>query len=188
VRGVKLCADAGSLNERGHPKHIMNNIGPVIVLIFVFALALLLLRHLQARALHRERLMAIEKGVDIKPIMLNAMPAFSHRLYLLRGLLWLFGGAGLMVALLLVAPLMANHDDEPQWNLEQKLRRGRHLTELGATPAQIEAMEKEIDRNHRARPDPRDARMMGLVPMFVGVAYLIFFAVEEFRVRRQPPA
>ncbi|MCC6536407.1 MAG: hypothetical protein IT162_02585 [Bryobacterales bacterium] len=167
---------------------MMHDLGPILVMIFVFALVLLLLRHLQARALHRERLVAIEKGVDIKPIMLNAMPAFSHRLYLLRGLMWLCGGAGLMVALMFVAPLMADHDHEPQWNLEQKLHRERHLTSLGATPAQIEAMEKEIDRNRRSRPDPRDARMIGLVPMFVGVAYLIFFGVEEFRVRRQPPA
>ena len=132
--------------------------------------------------------MAIEKGVDIKPIMLNAMPAFSHRLYLLRGLMWMFGGAGLMVSLMFVAPLMAEHDHEPQWNLEQKLHRQRNLINLGATPAQVEAMEKEIDRNRRSRPDPRDARMIGLVPMFVGLAYLIFFGVEEFRVRRQSPA
>lgn len=167
---------------------MIHDIGPVLIMIFVFALAVLLLRHLQARALHRERLAAIEKGVDIKPIMLSAAPALGHRLYLLRGLLWLFGGGGLMVALLFVAPLMANHDHEPQWNLEQKLHRQRHLTNLGATPAQIEAMEKEIDRNRRSRPDPRDAQMIGLIPACVGLAYLIFFGVEEFRVRRQGAA
>ncbi len=50
---------------------------------------------------HKERLAAIEKGVELPPIpveLVGALPKGRPR-YLLRGLVWLFVGLGVLVAL-----------------------------------------------------------------------------------------
>lgn len=68
-----------------------------------------------------------------------------------------------------------------------KLLRAKTLRDLGATDGQLQAMEAEIERAARNRPDVRQAGLLGIVPMFVGLAYLIFFGIEEWRVRSVPP-
>lgn len=103
--------------------------------------ALLALRFYLARSAHRERMAAIERGADIRPLLVNATPAFGHRIYLLRGLLWVFGGAALLVAL----TVMLNG-----------------IKGIHGTPG-----------------------LIGIVPMSVGVAYLVFYRLEERRVRRE---
>jgi len=50
---------------------------------------------------HKERLAAIEKGVELPPLpveLIGAYPKGRPR-YLLRGLVWLFGGLGTLLAL-----------------------------------------------------------------------------------------
>jgi hypothetical protein len=145
------------------------------------------LRAHQIRVQHREHLAALDKGVDIKPILLNAVPAFGHRVYLLRGLVWFFAGAALLASLTVIAPFWDQTDD-PRHKLEFKLIRARTLKDIGATEAQLSAMENEIERAGHARPNPRLIGLVGLIPMFTGFAYLIFYALEEKRMRRLPPA
>lgn len=165
----------------------MTEFVPLIALFTVFGLFHLGLRAHQMRNMHRERMAAIEKGVDIKPILLNAVPAFGHRVYLLRGLVWLFAGAALLASLTVIAPFWDNSDD-PRHKLEFKLMRARNLKDMGATEAQVSAMEDEIERAGHSRPNPRLIGLVGLIPMFTGFAYLIFYRLEEKRMRRLPPA
>jgi hypothetical protein len=50
---------------------------------------------------HKERLAAIEKGVELPPLpveLIGAAPKGRPR-YLLRGLVWLFAGLGILIAL-----------------------------------------------------------------------------------------
>ncbi len=158
-----------------------------MLLMALFGFTYLGLRAHQIRMQHRERLAALDKGVDIKPILLNAVPAFGHRVYLLRGLVWLFAGAALLASLTVIAPFWDKTDD-PRHKLEFKLMRARNLKDMGATEAQLSAMEAEIERAGRDRPNPRLIGLVGLVPMFTGFAYLVFYALEEKRMRRLPPA
>ncbi len=158
-----------------------------MVLMGLFGFAYLGLRAHQLRMQHRERLAALDKGVDIKPILLNAVPAYGHRVYLLRGLVWLFAGAALLASLTVIAPVWDNTGD-PRHKLEFKLMRARNLKDMGATEAQVSAMEDEIERAGHARPNPRLIGLVGLIPMFTGFAYLIFYGLEEKRMRRLPPA
>jgi hypothetical protein len=122
----------------------------------------------------------------LRPIVLSATPAFGHRLYLLRGLLWVFAGVALLTALSVIAPIW-DRSDNPVRKLEDKLRRARNFKELGATEAQIVAMENEIQRAELQRPNPRLIGLFGLVPIFIGLACLIFYKLEERRVRALPP-
>jgi hypothetical protein len=146
------------------------------------------LRAYQARTAHQERMMALDRGVDIKPILLSATPAFGHRIYLLRGLLWLFVGAALAGTLAVTSPLFRTAERGPQEKLEFKLLRARSLKDLGATAEQIDAMEKQIEQAERRHEPPANLVIIGLIPMSAGLAYLIFFGIEELRLRRIPPA
>ena len=157
------------------------------ILAAAFGFAYLGLRAHQIRVQHREHLAALDKGVDIKPILLTASPAFGHRVYLLRGLVWLFAGGALLAALTVIAPFWDTTDD-PGHKLEFKLMRARSLKDMGATEAQLSAMENEIERAGHSRPNPRLIGLIGLIPMFTGFAYLVFYALEEKRMRRLPPA
>ena len=86
---------------------------PVMILFGAFGLVYLGLRAHQTRLLHRERMAAIDKGIDIKPILLSAAPAFGHRIYLLRGLVWLCAGAALAGALAVTSPLFQQAERGP---------------------------------------------------------------------------
>ena len=159
---------------------------PVMLLLGAFGFCYLGLRAHQTRLLHRERMAALDKGIDIKPILLSATPAFGHRVYLLRGLVWLLAGAALAGALAVTSPLFQTAERGPRERLEYKLIRARSLKDLGATPEQVEVMEREIERAEQRRKPPPNLVVIGIIPMSVGVAYLIFFALEEWRVRRLP--
>ena len=159
----------------------------LVVLFSVFGMFYLGLRAHQARMLHAERLAAIDKGVDIKPILLSSTPAFGHRVYLLRGLIWLFAGAALAGALAVATPIFKT-ERNPGQALEYKLRRVMILRDLGATQEQIAGLEKQIDQASHGYEPPPNLTVIGVIPMSVGIAYLIFYALEEKRVRGLPPA
>jgi len=68
-------------------------------------LAALLVRYLAAQMRHRERLAAIEKGVDLAALSLpDSFPLDTWRLYLLRGLIWLLSGLAIALCLLVLTP------------------------------------------------------------------------------------
>ena len=48
---------------------------------------------------HKERLAAIEKGIELPSLLTEGLGPRARPRYLLRGLLWLFGGLGTLLAL-----------------------------------------------------------------------------------------
>src|SRR5262249_17891692 len=65
-------------------------------------LMLLWMRHRSQLMLHRERLAAIEKGTALPSAGREPAP-WSPRVYLLRGMIWSFTGAALIVSLFFVS-------------------------------------------------------------------------------------
>lgn len=80
---------------------------PIVAIVMGIGLAMVetVTGYLRRRTLielhHKERLAAIEKGVEVPPLpegLLDIRPASTHRT-LLHGLVWLFVGIGLLFAL-----------------------------------------------------------------------------------------
>jgi hypothetical protein len=136
----------------------------VVLLIFGF----LYLRYRQRELQHQERLAALEKGAPL-PGLFEERPR-PGRIYLLRGMMWLFSGIAIVVSLSAIAA----YSRQPPL-LESRLNRAHNLKSLGATDEQIEAAEKEPSRDAL----PEGVALLGLVPIGIGLAYLIYYRVEE---------
>lgn len=101
--------------------------------------------------MHRERVLAIEKGVAV-PEMSDSgprAPQLGLRQYLLRGLIWLCLGAALTVWLFSISLT---------WFPERWHPGGRISTERGM---------------------PLGVPLLGLIPAGVGIAYLVTYSVER---------
>lgn len=146
---------------------------PVLVVAFLAFLAFILfLRHREALVRHQERLAAIEKGIPV-PIA-ETRPTKSPRIYLLRGLQWFF--VGLAISLMLLSISASNRQPMP---LSSRLAMAQMLKTQGASEAQInEYMKSAADEMDGM---PYAAASIGLVPMSVGLAYLVFFRKESER-------
>lgn len=130
------------------------------------------LRYKQRELAHRERMLAIEKGVAV-PDLANGdwkprPAALGLQQYLLRGLIWLFLGLSIIVFLLAIAL---------SWFPER------------IPPAQLQAMRQNkelVITPRRERGMPLGMALFGLIPAGVGAAYLITYSVE--RKNRTGPA
>ena len=128
------------------------------------------LRYRKRQMDHRERLTAIEKGIPLPDL---GAPAEGDRAYLLRGLLWLFGGIALFVFLLGVALTTRT----PR-SLADRIFEAKRLEQAGATPEQVQ---QAINTVEIAEGLPVGVSLLGLVPIAVGVAYLVFYRSERKR-------
>jgi len=134
----------------------------------------LLLRYRQEMNRHKERITAMEKGVPV-PLVAESRP-WSSRTYLLRGLLWTFGGVGL--ATFLVALVLTIHNRPP--SLEERLSTANRLRNMGTR-------DEEIQQYLKAPPEeskqvPSGIAAVGFIPFGIGIAYLIFYAGERKQV------
>lgn len=111
---------------------------PVVALVVAWAIAFVALhfRNRGRELRHRERMTALEKGID-----LPADPDLTRNAHLLRGLIWAFLGVG--ISIFFLALWIAEHD-----------------------------------------PDEAAMTSVGLIPIGVGIAYLIVYRVES---KKQPP-
>ncbi|MEK7407746.1 MAG: hypothetical protein AAB225_21950 [Acidobacteriota bacterium] len=160
----------------------MKSEGLALVFVIMVGAALigyaLHLRYKRRELHHKERLAALEKGFAAPAMLESAEPPvtpWSSRLYLLRGLIWLFSGAGLAAFLLGVG--LATSGPE---RLEERLWRAHRAKELGATEEQL----KEVVAPRVPVPRkgiPVALALFGLVPMGVGAAYLIVYSTERRR-------
>jgi hypothetical protein len=117
---------------------------------------------------HREKLAAIEKGVDL-PVRETA--PWTPRTYLLHGMIWLFAGLASFVALSAIA--VTSRRVVP---VEATLAAVNDARFRGATPAEVEMLLK-APRGEEGMPI--GIGFLGLIPVGVGLAYLIFYRVES---------
>jgi hypothetical protein len=89
----------------------MHAIIPVFLVLFLIAAGTSqqVLRYKVRVLIHKERLLAIERGIDF-PSDPGQTPGLSPQVCLLRGLLWLFMGIALIICLLMVATFLRGDD------------------------------------------------------------------------------
>jgi uncharacterized membrane protein len=156
--------------------------GPEFVIAFMVAAAAaiiicsLALRYKMRELRHKERMTALEKGSDIASLNLNEKePApWSPRVYLLRGLIWLFTVIGLSVFLLGLSLTIGSHTE----TLEDKLWRAQNLRRQGATEDEIKQYLNDRSKQTE-RKMPEGLSLIGLIPIGVGLAYLIYYRKEQ---------
>jgi hypothetical protein len=133
------------------------------------------LRYKRQQLRHQERMAAIEKGADLPAEMAPA--PWSPRIYLLRGLVWLFTGIGLSVFLIGMSLSIGAH----QTVLEDRLWQAQNLRRNGATEDEIKQL---INSKEPVRKDfPEGFALIGLIPIGVGLAYIIYYRGEDKRPR-----
>jgi hypothetical protein len=135
---------------------------------FVYALYM---RFRRRELLHKERMAALEKGVALPDLTdIEAGP----RVYLLRGMIWLLSGLALSVFLLV---LVSAINQIPK-SADDRYREANSIARWGGTAEQIKQAQ---DDTGPEIPLPYSVSLIGLVPVGVGIAYLIFYRVEKTR-------
>jgi hypothetical protein len=153
----------------------MGSEGVVFVFLIVsavgFMTAVIFLRHKRAVLRHEERMVVIEKGA-LLPALDEERPKapWTPRVYLLRGMLWLF--VGLAIVIVLASISITAPPPRLSWSLSE----AQSLRTQGATEEQI----KQFLNDERKRNDglPIGAASVGLIPIGVGFAYLLFYRKE----------
>jgi predicted nucleic acid-binding Zn ribbon protein len=146
----------------------------LLIAALVVILVALYLRYRNLQMFHQERLAALEKGTQI-PIGHTLSP-WSPRVYLLRGLLWSFAGVALIVSLLGIAA--STHQPE---SAETTLWRAQNLAHSLNISAEEAKQIAEKDRDARRNGMPFSVCLLGLIPVGVGLAYLVFYYTGERR-------
>jgi hypothetical protein len=136
----------------------------------------LVLRYKRQQLRHQERMAAIEKGAELPAEPAARPPApWSPRIYLLRGLIWLFTGAGLSAFILGIALSVGPR----QSTYEDRLWRANNLRHQGATEDEVKQFLNSKDAERRGLPE--GLALIGLIPMGVGLAYIIYYRGEDKR-------
>jgi hypothetical protein len=153
----------------------------VVMLVMVLSAAAiiiwsLVLRYKRQEMRHKERMSALEKGTDVASLNLDDRPAapWSPRVYLLRGLVWLLSGLGLSIFLLGLSLSIGSRLE----TLEDRLWRAQNLRRNGATEDEIKQY-LNAQSSGRRREFPEGVSLIGLIPMGVGLAYLIYYRTEN---------
>jgi Flp pilus assembly protein protease CpaA len=145
--------------------------------VLIVVVVLLFLRYRRQQMAHQERLAALEKGATIPP---GAAPApWSPRVYLLRGLIWSFTGAALTIALLGASLSDRRHYRE---SAEWMAMRARNVSQNLQIPIEQARQIVEKDEAARASQDtgmPPAIALFGLIPLGVGLAYIVFYRSGE---------
>lgn len=146
----------------------------VVVAGLILTLAILLSRNRKQQLLHVERMAALEKGVPV-PVIEPARP-WSPRVYLLRGLIWSFSGAALMICLL----GLSASPRRPTTAYDRAVEAGR-LSKMTGIP--LAEAEQIVTRDRTLHDDglPASVALLGLIPLGVGLAYLVFYYTGETR-------
>lgn len=141
----------------------------IAALIFVLAVVIIipsvLMRSHQLTLRHKERVMALEKGAPLPP-----ESGDGYRVYLRRGLIWLFTGFGVVLSFAAIAATAGSL--EPR---DQRLQTIQQLRDHGWTDAQIETYAGTAPKLPIGLP------FVGFIPIGVGMAYLIFYYSEKRR-------
>jgi uncharacterized membrane protein len=138
----------------------------------------LVLRYKRQQLRHQERMAALEKGAELPAEPVEKAPApWSPRIYLLRGLVWLFTGIGLAVFLFGMSVTIGSRQE----TIEDRLWRVQNLRRNGATEDEIKQL---LNSKEPVRKDfPEGLALIGLIPIGVGLAYIIYYRGEDKRPR-----
>jgi hypothetical protein len=141
----------------------------MLITVFTFtAVAFGLALRFRSRELeHRQTLAAIEKGAE--PPVVRSAP-WTPRTYLLHGMIWLFAGIASFAALSAIA--ITSHRQLP-W--EARLAAVNDARRQGATPEELQIL---LNSPRQDEGIPVGLAFLGLIPVGVGLAYLIFYRVE----------
>ncbi len=144
------------------------------------------LRHRRHFLRHRERMLALEKGANV--VLPEAPEGLgATRVYLLRGLIWLFVGFGLSIFLLALSRVEPEPRN-PAFVISDKLHMTKRLRELGASEEELKQVESAYKPDQRRRLIPSALALIGLIPAGVGAAYLIFHGIESKKAETLPAA
>jgi hypothetical protein len=142
--------------------------------ILAVVLAVLLSRHRKQQMLHQERMAALEKGTAIP---LGPTPApWSSRGYLLRGLIWSLTGAALVICLFGIS--MSSQRPE---STQAKAWRAQSVARSLDIPLDQAKQMVEKDAAAEVHGMPAAVALLGLIPLSVGLAYLVFYYSDESR-------
>lgn len=156
---------------------MLNEAGFFLILLIatqVVIFVALYFRHRNLQMFHQERMAALEKGTSI-PIG-HALAPWSPRVYLLRGLLWSFAGAALIISLLGIAAGTRRTE-----SAESTLWRAKSLAQSFNMSAEEAKQIIEKDRDTGRNGMPRSVALLGLIPLGVGLAYLVFYYAGDIR-------
>lgn len=142
----------------------------LVIFFFVGAIVVVTLnnRFRERELAHKETLAALEKGVDL-PVR-QAAP-WTPRTYLLHGMIWLFAGLAAIVSISAVAVTARR-----PVTVEERVFSVTDARARGATPAEIDFLLKAPREEDRL---PIGLALLGLIPVAIGLAYLIFYRVES---------
>lgn len=147
----------------------------VVALMFcatAIMLASLAARYKQRELQHRERMAAVEKGAALPALEepVRGPAPYNPRTLLLRGLIWLFIGIGILVSFGGIA--MYSYRQPPAW---ERVSQANEAKQHGASDEQIRAIMNERYDNG----PPAAIGLIGLIPMGVGLAYVITWLTER---------
>ena len=137
-----------------------------------FLTAMILVRYQKLKLLHQERLAVIDKGGAL-PAFIEERPKapWSPRVYLLRGMMWTFVGVAMVLVLVSVS-ISTAHPTPLYWRLSE----AQGLRSQGATEDQVKQFLAEAGQRNDGLPI--GAASLGLIPISVGLAYLVFYKKE----------
>jgi hypothetical protein len=152
----------------------MPELGFILMCALAVTLVVLMARGYQQQLLHKERMTALEKGVAVPQA---AEPApWSPRVYLLRGLIWSLAGAAIVICLLGISLTTQRHESN-----ESKAYDAQSIARNLGIPLDqaMQIVEKDAATNPHGAP-PTIA-LLGLIPLAVGLAYLVFYYSDPRR-------
>lgn len=150
---------------------IMILVSPAIII------CAMILRHQRRALIHKERLAAIEKGIDPPQLPPDRQSApWTPERYMLSGLIWLFAGLAITAAL----AALSGTSNRPI-TTEEKIRMANMARSSGATDEEIKRL--WADTSSRPNGLPLGVAAIGLIPTAVGAAYLVFYGLERKKLK-----
>ncbi len=138
-------------------------------------LMVLWLRHRSHQLLHEEHMAALDKGAGLPTAGREPLP-WSPRVYLLRGLIWSFTGGALIVGLLGLS--WSSHRLHQPPSAQSMAFEARNVSEY--LRVSMEQAREIVAKDEASRAGQYDGpsvaiALLGLVPLAVGLAYLVFY-------------
>ena len=151
----------------------------VISFFFMLALAIIVValyfRYRKLQLLHQERMTALEKGLPV-PDGYTQAPPWSPRVYLLRGLVWSLVGIAFIVSFLAIA-----RSTQRSRSAEDVFLRAKNLSQNAGISMEEARQIAAKDQNSQQEGVPWGMALLGLIPVGVGAAHLIFYYTGERR-------